>query len=319
MGVSFGFNLPAHRPDVTAQTTRSLAQRAEALGFDLLVMADHVVLPRSVESVYPYAPDGMSVFQPDVPFFEPLSTLLFLAGCTERIRLGTNVLIVPYRPAVATAKTLSMIDVLSGGRLTVGVGVGWMEEEFIALGLDTYHSRGAVTDEYIEVFKALWTQDDPRFEGRFCRVAGVRMLPRPLQTPHPPIWVGGHTDIALRRAARIGDAWLPLGTFPPAVFPPDTLRAKIDRLRELTVEAGRVEDSVDICFGGVVAFDDRPTAERMPLRGSAEQIIDDLHRYKEVGVEQFVFYFLPPGPGLAIEALGDTMERFALDVMPAFR
>ena len=319
MGVSFGFNLPAHRADVTVDAIKSLALRAEGLGFDLLVMADHVVLPKHVTSTYPYAPDGVSVFQPNVPFFEPLSTLLFLAGCTERIRLGVNVLIVPYRPPVLTAKTLSMLDVLSGGRLTIGVGVGWMEEEFLALGLDTFASRGAVTDEYIEVFKALWTQDQPRFEGRFCQLPEVGMLPRPVQTPHPPIWVGGHTDAALRRAARLGDAWLPLGTFPPAVFPPEVLRSKVERLRELTVAAGRAEDAVGLCFGGVVAFDESNPADRMPLRGSVEQIITDLHGYRGLGVDQFILYFLPPGPGLAIGAMGETMERFASEVMPALR
>jgi probable F420-dependent oxidoreductase len=316
MGVTFSLNMPSHRPDLTVDLVRATALEAERLGFESIYMADHVVLPNRVDSVYPYSPDGASVFRSSVPFFEPISTMLYLAGCTTTLRLGLNVLIVPYRPAVLTAKMLAMLDVLSGGRLTVGVGVGWMAEEFEALGLDTYADRGAVTDEYLQVFKALWTEDTPRFDGRFCQVADVTMLPRPVQAPHPPIWVGGHTGPALRRAARHGDAWLPLGTFPPALFPPDALRPKIERLRQLTVEAGRPEDAVELCFGGVVAFLDDPGSERMPLQGRPEQIIEDVHAYRALGVRHFVLYFVPPARG-SREALTETMARFAAEVVPA--
>jgi alkanesulfonate monooxygenase SsuD/methylene tetrahydromethanopterin reductase-like flavin-dependent oxidoreductase (luciferase family) len=154
------------------------------------------------------------------------------------------------------AKQLSMLDVLSGGRLTLGVGVGWMEEEFEALGAPRYAERGAVTDEYLRLFKTLWTEDHPRFEGKYCRVADIGFLSKPVQKPHPPIWVGGHTTLALRRAAELGDAWLPLGTFPPVVFRPDELKPKIARLREFTRSAGRPEEAVKVCLGAFVRFND---------------------------------------------------------------
>jgi probable F420-dependent oxidoreductase len=297
MPVTFGCNLPAHRADLSPGAIRSLAQHAEDLRFDAVWFADHVVIPREVASVYPYSPDGVSTFRPDIPFYEPLSTLLFLAGCTRRVRLGTNVLVVPYRPPVLTAKLLTMLDILSDGRLTVGVGVGWMAEEFAALGAPPYEERGAVTDEYLRLFKALWTEDEPTFTGKYCRVSGIGFLPKPVQRPHPPIWVGGHTDRALRRAAELGDGWIPLGTFPPAVFDPEELTRKVARLRALTVQAGRPEHAVEICFGGLVMFDESAGPERPLLRGHPEQIAADLRQFQALGVTNFILYFTRPRRG----------------------
>ena len=176
---------------LAARPIGSLGQRTEALGFHSLWLADHIVIPRQVRSPYPYAADRASPFDPDQPFYEPLSVLNFLAGCTEKVRLGMHVLIVPYRPAVYTAKILASIDALSGGRLIVGVGTGWMEEEFKALGLSTFRQRGAVTNEYLQAYKELWTKDDPLFRGTYVQFSGVGFQPKPMQQPHPPIWVGG--------------------------------------------------------------------------------------------------------------------------------
>lgn len=180
-----------------------MAQRAEHLGFDSVWLIDHIVIPQSVTSVYPYSPDGVSTFDPSQPILEPLAGLSFLAGCTEHVRLGTAVLIIPYRPPLLTAKMLAILDVLSGGRLTLGAGVGWMAEEFQALGLDTFAKRGAVTDEYLRLFKEVWTNDTPVFKGRYSQVPEIGFLPKPVQQPHPPIWIGGHTGPALRRAATL--------------------------------------------------------------------------------------------------------------------
>jgi probable F420-dependent oxidoreductase len=265
--------------------------------------------------------DGVSTFSPDRPGHEVLSTLLYLAGCTQRIRLGPNVLIVPYRPPLLTAKMLTMLDVLSGGRLTVGVGVGWMAEEFEALGAPPYAERGAVTDEYLRLFKALWTEEHPTFRGKYCQVSEVGFLPKPVQKPHPPIWVGGHTAPALRRAAQLGDAWLPLGTFPPVVFWPDELKPKIARLRELTRQAGRPEDAVKVCLGGFVTFDESVGPERLPLKGHPEQIADDLRQYQAIGINDFILYLARAtiGAGAARNdpaAVMAAMECFAREVVP---
>jgi probable F420-dependent oxidoreductase len=307
MPSTFGCNLfRGNPPDVM----RTQAQRVEALGFESIWFSDHVVIPRNVRSTYPYAVDGVSTFDPNSSQLEVLSLLMFLAGCTERIRLGPNVLIVPYRPPVLTAKVLATLDVLSAGRLTVGVGVGWMEEEFEALGAPPFAERGAVTDEYLQLFKTLWTEEHPTFSGKYCHVADLGFFPKPVQKPHPPIWVGGHTLPALRRASQLGDAWLPLGTFPPVVFRPDDLKPKIGRLRELTREAGRPDDAVKVCLGAFLRFNDSPPADRLPLEGNPEQIAQDVREYKAIGINDFILYAISRGDPI------DALERFAREVRP---
>jgi probable F420-dependent oxidoreductase len=235
-------------PNAGPIAVRTLAQRAEALGFDAAWLADHIVIPRKVASAYPYDAKGTSPFDPELPFYEPLSVLSFLAGCTERIRLGMHVLIIPYRPAVYTAKILATLDALSQGRLILGAGTGWMAEEFEALGLDTYAKRGAVTNEYLRLFKELWTKDAPEFRGDFVQVSGIGFQPKPVQRPHPPIWIGGHSGPALRRVALLGDGWMPIGLRPMTLLHPADMANKITRLEALLREANRAEDSVMISF-----------------------------------------------------------------------
>jgi probable F420-dependent oxidoreductase len=189
-----------------------LAQAAEELGYDSVWVSDHVVIPERIASAYPYSPDGAFHSGPRTPVLEPLSSLAYLAGQTRRIRLGTHVLILPYRNPVLTAKMATTIDNLSGGRLDLGVGVGWMQEEFDALGqAEYYERRGAVSDEQMRVLRTLWTEDVPRFSGDFYRFEPLGARPHPVQKPHPPIWIGGHTPAALRRVGRYGDAWAMAG------------------------------------------------------------------------------------------------------------
>ena len=264
------------------------------------------------DSFYPYAADGVATFRPDEDYYDPLATLNFLAGCTQKIRLGTHVLILPYRNPVVTAKMLSTLDVLSGGRVILGAGVGWMEEEFQALGLDTYAQRGAVTDEYIQLFKELWTKDEPEFQGEHYQLSGMGFMPKPVQKPHPPIWIGGHTNPAIRRAAEYGDGWMPIGLRPPAILEPEELAEKIARLRRLTVRAGRPEDAVSLCFSTGVTFDDSPGATRRMMSGRAEQIATDLRQYQDLGVRNFILGF----PGDSVAALDEAMEQFSKQVMP---
>ena len=181
MPTTFGTSMPSRGDMASPENLRTLAQRAESLGFDSVWVSDHIILPRKVDSFYPYAADGVATFQPDEDYYEPLAALNFLAGCTQKIRLGTHVLILPYRNPVVTAKMLSTLDVLSGGRVILGAGVGWMEEEFQALGLDTYKERGAVTDEYLQLYKELWTKESPSFQGIVLQVHWPVMIG--VQTP----------------------------------------------------------------------------------------------------------------------------------------
>ena len=312
MPITFGCSLPSRGPMASPEALRSLAQRAEDLDFDSVWVSDHVILPRQVESFYPYSPDGVPTFRPDQDYYDPIATLNFLAGCTQKLRLGTHVLIIPYRNPVVTAKMLSTLDVLSEGRLVLGVGVGWMEEEFQALGLDTYSQRGAVTNEFLRLFKELWTKDEPEFQGEFYQISGAGFMPKPVQKPHPPIWIGGHTGPAIRRAAELGDGWMPIGLRPPAILEPEEMAAKIARLKTLTVRAGRDEDAVSPCFSTDIVFDRTPGPSRRMMSGRPEQIAADLRQYQDLGVENFIFSF--PSDGVAGQQ--EAMEQFSREVMP---
>ena len=225
--------------------------------------------------------------------------------------MGTHVLIIPYRNPVTTAKQLATLDVLSEGRVILGAGVGWMEEEFQALGLDTYHQRGAVTDEYLKLYKELWTKDNPEFEGEYFQLSDAGFEPKPVQKPHLPIWIGGHTGPAIRRAAQLGDGWMPIGLRPPAILEPEEMAAKIARLRTLTVRAGRPEDAVDVTFSTSVNFDDSPSQSRRMMTGRPEQIAADLRQYQDLGVSNFIIGF----QGGTVAEMQENMEQFSREVM----
>src|SRR5438445_8611383 len=220
-----GFQILNAGPLATRENVVEAARRAEALGYESIVVTDHIVIPRRIESRYPYNATGRIFVPPDADYLEPLSMLCFLAGATSRVRFGPSVLVLPYRNPVLTAKMLATIDVLSGGRLFVGVGVGWFAEEFQALDARPFEHRGAVTDEWIEVFVKLWTEENPTFDGRFYQVRDIGCAPKPLQKPHPPIFVGGNSRPAIRRAARYGESWHAFR------IPPDELSPYLTELR----------------------------------------------------------------------------------------
>ena len=310
MAVTFGTNLPSRGEMAGPEQLRSVAQRAEDLGYDHVWVSDHIILPKKVDSFYPYATDGVPTFRPDEPYYEPLAALNFIAGCTQRIRLGTHVLIIPYRNPVLTAKILSTLDVLSGGRVILGAGVGWMEEEFQAMGLDTYKERGAVTDEYLQLYREFWTKESPSFQGKYYQISDSGFEPKPLQKPLP-IWIGGHTGAAIRRAAKYGNGWMPIGLRPPAILDPEELSGKIARLRKLTVEAGRPEDAVSLTFSTGIVFNDSAGSSREMMQGRPEQIAADLRQYQDLGVSNFIIGF----QGGTVPELQENMERFSREVM----
>lgn len=192
-----GVNLINFGPSANPRSLRRWAQLAETLGYHLLMTSDHVATTRDVAERYP------------APFYEPLTTLGWLAGITERVEIGTTVAILPYRSPLETARAFANIDQLSGGRCILGIGVGWAREEFQALNLP-FEKRGAMTSEYLAAIKQFWTQDSATFDGQFVQYEGVQTAPRPVRTPHPPIWVGGSSDAALRRTVRLADAWHPI-------------------------------------------------------------------------------------------------------------
>ena len=293
--MQIGFNLPVSGPMADPHTMAAVAQLGESLGFDYLTTTDHVALPDTSTPGYPYSESG-EFYSPDPGHrVEQLTATAWIAAKTEKIRLVLAILVVPYRPAVVTAKMLTTIDVLSGGRLTVGVGAGWLKPELEALSHTPFAERGAVTDEYIEAFKAIWTQERPVFHGKYTNLEGLLIDPKPVQKPHPPIWVGGETNPSMRRVARVGDAWYPIGTNAKHML--DTrprLEAGIVRMRKMVAEAGRDPNSVGVVYRiKRHGFEAPPATDgnRRLFTGSIEAVIDDIHALKAMGVTAMDFDF----------------------------
>jgi probable F420-dependent oxidoreductase len=310
--VPIGCSLPTSGPTLDLAALGSLAQMAEQLGFDSVWISDHVVVPQHISSAYPYAVDGSFPVSPTQAYLEPLATLGFLAGKTQRVRLGVAVLILPYRHPLLTAKMIATLDNLSSGRIDLGIGVGWMREEFEALGqsAEVYEHRGSATDEQLRIFKSVWTQDATSHAGRFYQFDALGAHPHPVQQPHPPIWVGGHTRVALRRTALYGDGWLPIGGRPPADLPPDEVAACIASIREQAVAAGRSPNAVRVRFCASLRFDED---DGSPFCGSADRIAAQLQRYVDAGVESFSVNF----GRRSTTDLDRHLRRFAEEVRPA--
>jgi probable F420-dependent oxidoreductase len=287
--VQLGFNLPISGPTSVVRSLTHVAQEGEAMGYDYLTLTDHVALPDLSVPGYPYSESGEFLSDKPTQRHEQLSVAAFVAAKTSRIRLVLAVMVVPHRPAVLAAKMLTTIDVLSEGRLVVGIGAGWLKAEFDAVVTTPFAERGAVTDEYLQVFRSIWTEEQPAFAGRYTNFANLVFEPRPVQQPHPPIWVGGESGPSLRRAARFGDAWYPIGSNNKHLL--DTLprlTAGIARLRKLTAEAGRDPASVTVVYR-VKRYGDAlpPTAtdgERRLFSGSTSDIVGDLRALRDLGV-----------------------------------
>jgi len=302
----YGFYLPTRGRSAEPDALEALVRRGEALGFHSTVIADHIVFPLTIASKYPYTVSGE--FPGGGDTLEQLTLMSFVAAKTERLRLITSVMILPHRNPVLTAKMLATIDVLSRGRVTVGVGVGWLREEFAALGAADFDRRGAVSDEYLKIFKTLWTQNPASFRGEFYRFESLTCLPQPVQKPHPPIWIGGHSRAALRRAARYGDGWHPVGANPAAMLAPPELKTLLDELRRLTEAEGRDPLALTISYKAPLYDTGQPTGGlRRPFSGTPDQVVDDIGTYARLGVSELIFDFRSEEPKESLE----RMERFA--------
>ena len=203
--MEYGFGVPNRGPLASPESIIELARRGVEMGFDIVIVSasDHIVVPNSISSRYPYSATGEFAVAASGHYLEQLAVLSFVANQTSSLRLLSSVMVLPLRSPVLTAKILATIDVLSKGRLIVGCGVGWMREEFEPIGAPPFDERGAVGDEYIRAFKELWTSDNPSFQGKYCSFSDITFLPKPVQKPHPPIWIGGESPPALRR----GPVW----------------------------------------------------------------------------------------------------------------
>jgi probable F420-dependent oxidoreductase len=309
--MQIGFNLPLSGALASPPVLTRLAVEGEAIGFDYIALSDHIVEPIHIHARYPYSETGEFPKGSRGERHEQLSAMAYLAAKTSRIRFLTSVTVVPHRPAVLTAKILSTIDVMSGGRVIVGVGAGWLQEEFEALGAPPFAERGKVTDEYLQAFRELWTKPAPRFEGRFVKFADILFAPKPVQKPHPPLWVGGESGPAMRRAAKLGDGWYPIGTNPQ--HPLDTLpryRAAVERLRKLVQDAGRDPASVALAYRvhrhGTEVSAKADDGEKHLFSGSAAEIAEDLRAMRGLGVAAVDFSF----PAPTADAMLAAMRKF---------
>ncbi len=294
----------------------AIAERTEALGFRYLGLSDHLVIARDVASPYPYTKSRVWFAQDSGDCLDQLTSLGFVAAATSTIRLLTSVMVIPHRPPVLTAKMLTTLDHLSGGRLTVGVGVGWMAEEIALLGAPTFKDRGRLANEYIEAFRALWTEADPSYKGEYVEFGDLRFEPKPVQKPHPPIWIGGETRPARRRAGRMGDGWYPVGNNPGSPY--DTVERFSRGLGDVSAEAekaGRDPASIEIGLNALwYRLGEAVTSEegaRMPFTGDAAAIIDDICAYGEAGMETLVIGFESNELAQSL----DRIEAFAAEIM----
>lgn len=314
LGLHLGTRGAAASPDGLA----ALAQRADKLGYAYLGFSDHIVFTRASDSRYPYSASGAHPVSGSGFCLEQLTCLTYAAAVTQRIRLLTSVMVVPHRPAILAAKVLATADILSKGRVTVGVGTGWLAEEMAALGSPPYDKRGTATNEYIAAFRTLWNDAEPAMDGAYVKIAkGVVFEPKPPQRPGLPIWVGGEGAAARRRAGRLGDGWYPTIRNPqePLDTPEAFARALAD-VRSHAAQAGRDPGKLDVAvfapgasLGKALQHRD---GRRVAFTGSADQIVADALAYKAAGARHLVVNFEGDDLGQALE----RVEGFGREILP---
>lgn len=264
-----------------------LGRIAEAAGIESLWAVEHVVVPSGYESRYPYSRSGRMPGGEDFPIPDPLVWSSWVAASTDTLKLATGVVILPQRHPLVTAKEVATLDRLSGGRTMLGVGVGWLREEFEALGVP-FERRGRRVDEYVDVIRRLWEEDETAYDGEFVSFPPVKSFPKPVQ-PRVPVVVGGHSDAAARRAGRLGDGFF------PARGRPERLEELFGVARAAAADAGRDPDALELTAGGATY----PEAIR---------------RLEDLGVDRVV---ISP-PGFDRDSLRDELDRFADDVVSRY-
>jgi len=289
-----GFSLLNNWGIEDAQALVGLASRAEELGFDSVWVHDHVF---NVGHVF----DRIG----GKPYYEPLTLLSFVAARTRRVRLGTSVLVLPYHNPIRLAKTAATLDVLSGGRLILGVGVGLIEKEIRAMG-SPFAERGAFTDEAIAVMRSLWTEDEPSFDGKYHRFAGMKFSPKPLQKPSIPVVIGGVSRAAIRRAARLGDGWQPLG------LAPEALGQGIALLRTEAQACGRDVSKIPVSSAMSLGVS---TTRRYALGKDPAEVVNNAKAYAKLGVQTLVISANTGDPTEARSAL-EMIAREVLTAIP---
>lgn len=317
--MKFGLAAPHRGPLAQPEALRTIAERAEQLGYTYLSVSDHIVIPRDVANKYPYAEDGdfTASQQGRADTMEQFTLLAWLAALTTRIRLLTSVVVVPHRNPLFMAKSLATTDQLSNGRVVVGCGAGWMREEFEALNLPDFDARGQVTNEYLEAMKIAWTEEAPAYDGEFVRFANIDVKPSPVQKPHPPIWIGGESMPAIRRAVALGDAWYPFGSNPEfRMDRPETYITRRDKLFAHAQAQGRDPASIELSYNCAFHNHEAQPAtdggKRQCFTGTPEQRAEDIAAFAAAGVRNMMVNVT----AMELPAMLERMHEFAENVMP---
>jgi probable F420-dependent oxidoreductase len=290
--MKFGLRLPGAGPYARPEAITAFAQKAEELGFDSLWMTEHIALPVQLETKYPYREDGKFFWPPDTPYLDCIGVLTWASACTSRIKVGSSVLIAGWHEPITTAKALATLDNLNGGRTILGVGTGWMKEQFEMLH-SPFETRGRRTTEFIALMKHLWSADTIDFQGEFFQYSGFKFYPKPLSKPSIPIWSGGKSDGVLRRVAAVGDGWHPV------FIAPDELEEKIALLEKYLAEVGRSIDEITISA--------RPFSQATLDKATVQ-------RYADLGVELLIADTSFEHTNL--QSMIDDLSKVADQVMP---
>ena len=308
--LTFGLDVGVYGRLATREHILELADLAETSGLASVWLADHVIFPVHVASKYPYSPTG--VFPVDMtqePLLEPIATMGVLVGATKRVKIGTAVLVMPYRNPVLLARMLVTLDVLSAGRTILGAGVGWLAEEFAALDARPFVARGRVTDECIEIVKRICQGGEVTFQGEHYQLAPVMSIPGSVQRPHPPILIGGTSHAALRRVVRLGDGWLSTGLHP------EHLGEHLRVLREQCAAYGRRFADLSLChklFINIGEARQGADGKRDAGTGTPADIIDDLRRLVDLGYSSCIVRYR----GSDAEEQRRQLRMFIADIMP---
>jgi probable F420-dependent oxidoreductase len=304
--MNFGCHLPIFGPIATRENILAFARRMEALGFDSLWASDHVVIPTAIASRYPYNETGRLFIPADANLIEPLTALTFVAAVTERVRLGTSVMVLPHRHPVLTAKMLSCLDHLSGGRVIVGAGIGWMREEIEILGAP-FSRRAAWSEEAIRIMRKCWREGKASHRGDFFAFDEIGVIPQPVRRDIP-IWIGGHTAQALRRVVALGDGWHVAGA------PVEQLGADLDLLEGECRRQGRSAEALSVSIRLGLAFRDTPAGPaRKQLQGTPAEIVERIRQYRDLGVDTIIL----ETRFRDLDDLVGLYERFAREIRPA--
>ncbi len=304
--MKIGFALPNIGPIGTAEAVTKVAQRAEALGYHSLWTVERLLYPVKPQNPYPGTPDG-SLPAPYKHVLDPLATLLFAAAQTKKITLGTSVLDIPYYNPVTLARRLTTIDFLSNGRLRVGFGLGWSKDEMEAAGADMT-TRGAMADEFLQVLKAIWTTDPSGFKGKFYSLPKSHIYPKPVQKPHPPIYLAAFAPPALKRLATMADGWNPVA------IPAAGMAQMFAGIKQMAKEAGRDPSTLTMVVRANLEFSDKPLGkdkERMIFSGSFDQIKEDVAACREIGAHEVFFDPVFSQGGQSLDRWLGLLEKFS--------